>query len=172
MTTRPSGSGWGRQSDKLAEVLRGPVVLRCAQSCSGVDLQRTARDPWNAEDVATIIASAFIPGAEPFKCLDFPVPNYAASMYDRVMMADRVVGFSMFATYTYNERAVISIGIVDPDIQNGDVLALVWGEENGGTRKPTVEPHKQKSVRVKVASAPFALDARDNRADAWLLRHS
>jgi vanillate/3-O-methylgallate O-demethylase len=93
-------------------------------------------------------------------------------MYDRVMMGDRVVGFSMFATYTYNERAVISIGIVDPEIQNGDVLNLVWGEENGGTRKPTVEPHKQKAVRVKVASAPFARDARDNRADAWLLRHS
>ena len=59
---------------------------------------------------------------------------------------------------------VVGGGIVDPDIQNGDVLNLVRGEENGGTRKPTVEPHRQKTVRIKVASAPYARDARDNRA--------
>ena len=158
----------------------GPFIKFDHDFIGSAALQSLAQQPhrkkatfvWNAEDIATIIASAFIPGSEPFKFPDFPVPNYAASMYDRVMMGDRVVGFSMFATYTYNERAVISIGIVDPEIQNGDVLNLVWGEENGGTRKPTVEPHKQKAVRVKVASAPFARDARDNRADAWLLRHS
>jgi vanillate/3-O-methylgallate O-demethylase len=142
------------------------------QSFAQLPHRRKVTFVWNAEDVARIIASAFIPGAVPFKFPDFPIPNYAASMYDSVMMGDEVVGFSMFATYTYNERAVISIGIVDPQIRNGEVLNLVWGEENGGTRKPTVEPHEQTSVRVKVASAPFSHDARDNRADTWLPRHT
>jgi len=28
------------------------------------------------------------------------------------------------------------LGIVDPVVSTGDVLTLVWGEENGGTSKP------------------------------------
>jgi vanillate/3-O-methylgallate O-demethylase len=37
---------------------------------------------------------------------------------------------------------MLSLGTVDPDVQIGDVLTLVWGEENGGTKKTTVERHQ------------------------------
>ena len=68
----------------------------------------------------------------------------------------------MFAGYSYNERSYLSLGVVDPDVQVGDVLTLVWGEEDGGTRKTTVEPHRQTEIRVKVvAGALFARRARD-----------
>ena len=66
-----------------------------------------------------------------------------------------MVGFSMFGGYSYNERTALSLGIVDPDIDVGDVLTLVWGEENGGTRKPTVERHTQLEVRVTVSPVPY-----------------
>ncbi len=65
------------------------------------------------------------------------------------MQGDKIVGLSMFAGVSYNERQMLSLGIVDPDVQVGDVLTLVWGEENGGTRKTTVERHKQLDIRVK-----------------------
>ena len=62
----------------------------------------------------------------------------------------------MFSGMTWNERQMLSLGIVDPDIKQGDVLTLVWGEENGGTKKTTVERHKQTEIRVKVSPVPYA----------------
>jgi len=44
----------------------------------------------------------------------------------------------MFAGYSYNEKSMLSLGIVDPNVQLGDEVTLVWGEENGGTKKTTV----------------------------------
>ena len=66
-------------------------------------------------------------------------------------MGGKTVGFSMFGGYSYNERRGLSLGVVDENIKVGDVLTLVWGEENGGTKKATVERHKQIDVRVKVS---------------------
>lgn len=128
---------------------------------------------WNREDLLGVIASSFEPGEQlPFKMPDFPSLNYAASPYDRVMLGDRIVGLSMWTSYSYNERAVLSVGIVDPDIEYDDVLTFVWGEENGGTTKPTVEPHRQADIRVRVAPSPYADSANKNRTEAWMVRQS
>jgi vanillate/3-O-methylgallate O-demethylase len=54
----------------------------------------------------------------------------------------------------------------------GDVLTLVWGEEGGGTRKTTVERHKQLDVRVKVSPVPYARDAREGYHEGWRTRRS
>jgi len=43
----------------------------------------------------------------------------------------------------------------------------VWGEENGGTRKTTVEKHKQLEVRVTISSVPYSRVARDTYAEGW-----
>jgi vanillate/3-O-methylgallate O-demethylase len=77
---------------------------------------------------------------------------------------------SMFTGYSWNERAQLSLGIVDPDINEGDLLTLVWGEENGGATKPTVERHKQKDVQVRVASVPYSAVARETYAAGWRTR--
>jgi len=127
---------------------------------------------WNPEDVLKIFASLLEPGAQNYKYFDFPNSNYASSTYDRVMMGGKGVGYSMFGGYSYNERTVLSLGVVDPNIEVGDVLTLVWGEENGGTRKTTVEPHKQLEIRVKVAPTPYARDARESYHAGWRTRQS
>jgi vanillate/3-O-methylgallate O-demethylase len=62
----------------------------------------------------------------------------------------------MFSGYSYNEQSMLSLGVVDPGVQVGDELTLVWGEENGGSKKVTVERHKQMEIRVKVGPAPYA----------------
>jgi vanillate/3-O-methylgallate O-demethylase len=120
--------------------------------------------------VTKIFASLFVPGAENYKFFDLPLATYAFSAYDRVTMGGKVVGLSMSAGYSYNERTALSLGMVDPDINIGDVLTLVWGEENGGTQKTTVERHKQLEVRVKVSPIPYARDAREYYADGWRTR--
>jgi vanillate/3-O-methylgallate O-demethylase len=122
---------------------------------------------WNGDDLAKIYASLFVPGSENYKFFDLPIANYASSSYDKVTMKDEVVGISMFGGYSYNERSGLSLGVVDPRISIGDVLTLVWGEENGGTRKTTVERHKQLEVRVKVSPAPYARNAREAYHQGW-----
>src|ERR1700722_6243325 len=125
---------------------------------------------WNGDDMAKIYASLFVPGSENYKFFDLPIANYASSSYDKVTMNDKVVGFSMFGGYSYNERSGLSLGVVDPHIHVGDVLTLVWGEENGGTKKTTVESHEQFEVRVKVSPAPYARNAREAYHQGWRTR--
>ena len=127
---------------------------------------------WNGEDLGKILASLTDRGNLPYKFFDVPVANYASSSYDKVTMGGKVVGFSMFSGYSHNERCGLSLGVVDANINEGDVLTLVWGEENGGTKKPTVERHRQCDVRVKVAAVPYARDARENYAEGWRTRHA
>ena len=127
---------------------------------------------WNGEDLAKTYASLFVPGSEHYKFFDIPIANYASSSYDKVMIGSRTVGYSMFGGYSYNERAGLSLGVVDPDINVGDVLTLVWGEEDGGTKKTTVERHKQLSVRVKVSPVPYARDVRESYHQGWRTRQT
>jgi len=120
---------------------------------------------WNREDVLKVIASGFEQGT-PFKWIDFPQPNYASSSADMVMRDGKMVGMSMFNGYSYNERCMLSLGVVDGDVQVGDVLTLVWGEPDE-TQKTSTEKHKQAEIRVKVSPTPYASEARDNYADSW-----
>ena len=127
---------------------------------------------WNAEDIGKVFASLFAPGGEPYKFFDLPLANYASSSYDKIMMGAKTVGLSMFGGYSYNERTALSLGVVDPNINVGDVLTLLWGEEDGGSGKPTVERHKQLEVRVKVAPVPYARHAREAYHQGWRTRQA
>jgi len=122
---------------------------------------------WNGEDVTRIFNSMFEPGVENYKYIDLPLSNYASSSYDRLMDGDRMVGVSMFAGYSYNERSMLSLGAVDPDIDIGAELTLIWGEENGGSRKTTVEPHRQAKIRAVVSPVPYSSVARETYAKGW-----
>ena len=125
---------------------------------------------WNAEDLGKVLASLTERDSEPYKFFDLPIANYASSSYDAVKMNDKVVGLSMFTGYSHNERCGLSLGVVDQNINVGDVLTLVWGEENGGTSKPTVERHRQCEVRVKVSAVPYSRDAREGYHQGWRTR--
>jgi vanillate/3-O-methylgallate O-demethylase len=125
---------------------------------------------WNPDDVGDILRSMFNPRELPYKFLDLPLANYASTSADRVMKDGKVVGMSMFTGYSWNERAQLSLGVVAPGIEEGEVLTLVWGEEDGGTSKPTVERHRQKEVRVRVSPVPYAQVVRDTYAEGWRTR--
>jgi vanillate/3-O-methylgallate O-demethylase len=132
-------------------------------------LEKRANEPkrrkvtfvWNGEDVARIMATQVQPGAERYKYIELPLSNYASSNYDAILKGGKNVGFSMFSGISYNEQSMLSLGLVDPDIQEGEQLTLVWGEENGGTSKSTVERHKQTEIRVTVAAVPYSSKVRD-----------
>jgi len=116
---------------------------------------------WNGEDVARIMASQVQPGAERYKYIELPLSNYGSSSFDKVLKGGKIVGLSMFSGISYNEQSMLSLGILDPGVEVGEELTLVWGEENGGTAKSTVERHKQTEIRVKVATVPYSTKVRD-----------
>jgi vanillate/3-O-methylgallate O-demethylase len=120
---------------------------------------------WNREDVLKVIASAFEQGT-PYKWIDFPQPNYASSSADMVMRDGKMVGMSMFNGYSFNERSLLSLGVVHQDVEIGDVLTLKWGEPDD-TGKTSTETHKQAEIRVRVSQTPYAAEARENYADSW-----
>jgi vanillate/3-O-methylgallate O-demethylase len=125
---------------------------------------------WNAEDLLKVIATAFRPGEMNAKWIDLPQPNYASSGFDKVTLGDRIVGLSMFNGYSFNERCMLSLGIVDPEVKEGDVLTLVWGEPDGGSNKTSTERHKQAEIRVRVSPTPYARQARESYAAGWRTR--
>jgi vanillate/3-O-methylgallate O-demethylase len=122
---------------------------------------------WNADDVGKVFRSMFEPGEEHYKYIDLPLSNYASASFDKIVKNGKIVGASMFAGYSYNERSMLSLGILDPNVEIGEEVTLVWGEENGGTKKLTVEPHKQIEIRAIVSPVPYSKVARETYASGW-----
>lgn len=121
---------------------------------------------WNSEDVIKAFSSMFEEG-DNYKYMDMPLSNYTSASYDKLISNGKTVGISMFAGYSYNERSMLSLGIVDPDIKEGTEVILVWGEEDGGSKKPTVERHKQIEIRAVVSPVPYSKVARETYAEGW-----
>jgi vanillate/3-O-methylgallate O-demethylase len=116
---------------------------------------------WNGDDVARAFKSLSDDDGDIVKYIDLPLANYASLPYDKVLESGKIVGISTYTGYTYNERAMISLAMVATEFSEpGTEVTLVWGEEKGGSSKPTVERHKQTEIRATVAPAPFAEVAR------------
>jgi glycine cleavage system aminomethyltransferase T len=119
---------------------------------------------WNSDDFERafggLVKSA--DGQAP-KYIDFPCAVYSTYPYDRVTKNGKTVGVSTWAGYSANEHAMLSLASIDvAEAEPGNELTLVWGEENGGTRKITVERHKQIELRATVAPAPYTSVARQD----------
>jgi vanillate/3-O-methylgallate O-demethylase len=157
------------------EIGYGPFVKFDHDFIGRDALEKMAKEPqrkkvtfaWNGDDVGKAFRSMFEPGEEHYKYIDLPLSNYASSSFDKIVHGGNVVGASMFAGYSYNERSMLSLGIVDPDVKIGSEVTLVWGEENGGSEKTTVESHKQLEIRAVVSPVPYSKVARESYADGW-----
>jgi glycine cleavage system aminomethyltransferase T len=116
---------------------------------------------WNGDDVARAFRS-LCDTANVAKYIDLPLANYATLPYDVVLRDGRPAGVSTYTGYTFNERAMVSLAIVDNEhSEPGTEVSVVWGEPGGGTSKPTVERHQQVSIRATVAPAPLSQVARE-----------
>jgi vanillate/3-O-methylgallate O-demethylase len=122
-------------------------------------LEKIAKEPQRKN-------SLFEPGV-PYKYIDFPNGNYAFFPYDQIVLHGRTVGISMYTGYSFNERSMLSLGVVDADVEIGAEVELLWGEKDGGTRKPTVERHRQLAIRAVVSTAPYSKVARETYTEGW-----
>jgi vanillate/3-O-methylgallate O-demethylase len=106
------------------------------------------------------------------KYIDLPLSNYSTWPYDQVRDGDRIVGLSTFSGYSYNERSMLSLAILDVDVEIGAEVVLVWGEEGGGSAKPVVERHVQAEIRAVVSPCPYSEVARTSYAEGWRTKAS
>lgn len=108
------------------------------------------------EDVTQVIMSQYGKENERGKFMDFPSAVYSMHPFDKVMVGDQVIGLSTWISYSANERAMLTLAMVDAEYaEPGTEVVFVWGEENGGTQKPTVERHTQMKLRATVSPVPY-----------------
>jgi glycine cleavage system aminomethyltransferase T len=137
-------------------------------------LERMSKDPPRTEvtlaleddDVLSVIGSQF-GDDERGKFMEFPSAVYAMHPYDEVQVDGRTVGRSTWIGYSSNEAKMLTLAVLDNEYARpGTEVTLIWGEQNGGSAKPAVEPHVQKEIRAIVSPVPYAKVAReDYRAD-------
>jgi vanillate/3-O-methylgallate O-demethylase len=158
------------------EIGYGPFVKFDHEFIGREALEKMANKPhrrkvtfaWNSDDVTKVFSSMFAGSDDHYKYIDLPLSNYASASFDKIVDRNgKVVGASMFAGYSYNEKSMLSLGIVDPNVQLGDEVTLVWGEPDGGTRKTTVERHKQFDIRATVSAVPYSKFVRETYAAGW-----
>jgi vanillate/3-O-methylgallate O-demethylase len=110
---------------------------------------------WDDDDVMRIYASNLFGGESRAKYLETPLARYARVQADAVYVGDRFAGISTLAGYTVNLGAWASVAMIDEnDATDGTRVSILWGEENGGTSKQTVERHVQTMVSATVCSQP------------------
>jgi glycine cleavage system aminomethyltransferase T len=145
----------------------GPFVKFDHEFVGRAALERTTQTPrrrkvtlvWNGDDVTRVFGSLFRDTDDPTKYIDLPLANYSTLPYDSVLQNGDQVGVSTYTGYLFNERAMVSLAIVDASVSEpGTPVSVVWGE--GRSTKPTVEPHKQTEIRATVQPAPISETAR------------
>lgn len=108
---------------------------------------------WNRDDVLKILGSALGSG-DRYKHLEQPGSHYSTLPFDCVMQNGTLIGLSTYSVYTANVRAWFSLAMIDRAAAvDGAEVSVIWGEENGGTAKPSVERHVQTTVRAIIHTA-------------------
>jgi syringate O-demethylase len=116
------------------------------------------------DDVTRTIGTMFGTG-ERAKFMDWPSAVYSMHQYDRVMVDGETVGVSTWIGYSANEGKMLTLAVLDAEYaEPGTEVTLVWGEEGGGTSKPTVEPHVQVEIGAVVSPAPYVEAVRTSYA--------
>ena len=119
----------------------------------------------DSKDVLKCIGSQLEKG-ERAKFMEFPSAVYSMHPFDRVMVGDKPVGVSTWVGYSSNERCMLTLAVLDTKYaEPGTQVTFVWGEEGGGSSKPTVEPHTQAAIKATVSPVPYSEVARTSYAD-------
>jgi vanillate/3-O-methylgallate O-demethylase len=111
---------------------------------------------WRDDDAARVYAQSLFGGERRAKYMDLPVANYSTLSFDKVLLDGELVGLSTTTGYSANVRAWLSLAMVEESVaRDGAEMTIVWGEEDGGSAKPTVERHVQSEVRATVSTVPL-----------------
>jgi syringate O-demethylase len=124
------------------------------------------------EDVTRTIGTMFQKG-ERAKFMDWPSAVYSMHQFDKVTVDGETVGVSTWIGYSSNEGKMLTLAVLDAEhAEPGTDVTFVWGEEGGGTSKPTVEPHVQVEIGAVVSPVPYVEAVRTSYAPGgWRAEH-
>jgi len=147
----------GREA--LEQLASKPHRKKVTLALDNADLMRVLSSQYGKEDRA--------------KYMEMPSAVYSMHPYDQVLKDGELVGLSTWIAYTANEGRMLTLAMVDEAVAApGTEVTLLWGEPDGGTRKPTVERHVQTEIKAVVAPVPYSEVARDSYAEGWRTRQS
>ncbi|MBZ5501354.1 MAG: aminomethyl transferase family protein [Acidobacteriia bacterium] len=153
----------------------GPIVKFDHDFIGRAALEKIAANPkrkkvtlaLNDEDVTRALGTMF-QKKDRAKYFDFPSAVYSTLPYDKVMKDGKTVGISTWCGYSSNEGKMLTLAILNKEVtEPGTEVTFVWGEEGGGSSKPTVERHVQTQIRAIVSPVPYAEVARKEYAPGW-----
>jgi glycine cleavage system aminomethyltransferase T len=153
----------------------GPIVKFDHDFVGREALEKIAKNPkrtkvtlaLNDEDVTHAIGTMFRK-KDRAKYFDFPSAVYSTLPYDKVLSDGKIVGISTWCGYSSNEGKMLTLAMMDNDhSEPGTEVVFVWGEEGGGSSKPTVERHVQTEIRAIVSPVPYSEVARKSYAKGW-----
>lgn len=122
----------------------------------------------DSESVTDAIYSQFEKEGLRAKYMEFPSAVYAMHPFDRVEVNGELIGLSTWIGYSANEGRMLTLAMVDEAYATpGTEVDFIWGEPDGGTSKPTVEPHRQVTIKAIVSPAPYSEVARTAYAESW-----
>ena len=137
--------------DALEEMAAGPHRQKVTLALDDDDVTRTIGTMFRKTDRA--------------KFIDWPSAVYAMHPFDRVTLDGETVGVSTWVGYSANEGKMLTLAVLDAEhAEPGTEVTFVWGEEDGGTSKPTVEQHEQTEIRAVVSPVPYVETVRTSYA--------
>ncbi|HLJ17101.1 MAG TPA: hypothetical protein VKV15_21590, partial [Bryobacteraceae bacterium] len=142
----------------------GPIVKFDHDFIGREALERMASEPHrkkvtlalDSEDVTRAISTMF-EKTHRAKYFDFPSAVYSTLPYDKVLHGGKRIGISTWCGYSSNEGRMLTLAVLDNEFAApGTEVTFVWGEEGGGSLKPTVERHVQIEIRAIVSPCPYS----------------
>ena len=108
------------------------------------------------------------------KFMDWPSAVYCMHPFDRVIVDGKTAGISTWVGYSANEGKMLTLAVLDAEhAEPGTEVIFVWGEEDGGSAKPTVERHTQTHLRAVVSPVPYVEVVRKAYAPGgWRAEHA
>ena len=150
----------------------GPVVKFDHDFIGRAALEQKAKGPHrhkvtlalDTDSVMQVMATAFAK-TNRAKFVEFPSAVYSMHPFDRVLAGGKTVGLSTWIGYSSNEGRMLTLAMLEEaHSKPGSRVSLLWGEPNGGSSKPTVEPHVQMEIPAIVSPVPYAEVARESYA--------
>ncbi|HEX3089134.1 MAG TPA: hypothetical protein VHQ23_10795, partial [Ilumatobacteraceae bacterium] len=108
-------------------------------------------------DVGRVVESYVDTSQLPALYMELPRATYSTWQYDSVHdETGRPIGVSTYTGLTWNERAMVSLAVVDPEFATpGTRVSVTWGEPDGGAKSPWLEPHRQMTIGATVVPTPI-----------------
>jgi hypothetical protein len=130
------------------------VGREALERAAGEEQRQKVTLVWDPADVARVVESYMHPDELPALYIELPRATYATWQYDAVHDPQgRTIGASTYTGFSWNERAMLSLAVVEPAYAKpGTRVSVIWGEPEGGAKsQPWLDLHRQVEIAATVA---------------------